>query len=270
MSNLITLQVDGSPSQHGHPLVAEFLEQLDHLLGSLNGVDCLVGKTKSPALHYRIVAASHNSPLTFTLEPVARPRASASATHIRQTHSRFFTEISAISRNEPVSPDVDDGLLADFQGLVAGLGVDFSAAKIFNGKVSVNLDAAFKENVGRMLDEGYNSFGFEEGMLDQANIHGDRRTCWIYPRIGPKKIRCDFAPGTREEIRKSLGQYVRVEGVKYFRNNSPHPYKLKVKQLYSVEHNPDAGLSSLKGMAPHATGKVSSTEFIRSLRNEWR
>jgi hypothetical protein len=272
MSNLITLQIEGIPSEGGHILVSDFIERLESLLLTLNDIDLMVGQTSQPTLKYRIVNATHGSPLTLTLEPIIRKRiGNPEARHIEKRHARFFHEISAIRRNEPLSPDVDDSMLDHLRRLVEGVGQDFDKARIFNGESSVELDSTFENNVRRLLDEEDASYGFEEGMLEAVNIHGRNRTCWIYPRIGPQKIRCDFMAGTSEMIRENLGKYVRVEGVKYFRPNSPFAFRVAVREFDALEIGEEPSqIKDLGGIAPHATGEIDTVEFIRKLRDEWQ
>jgi hypothetical protein len=270
MSNLITVQFEGMPDQNGHLTVAEFLQKIEQLLASLNGIDRIVGQTSRPTLTYRIVDAKHSSPITLTIEPVVRRRVTIEGTdHVERRNKRFFTELNAIRRGEPVSPEIDDDLLMHIRGLVEGIGKDFVSARISNGNASVELDYVFEEKVRKLLDEEDCSYGGEEGMLEAVNIHGAKPTCWIYPKIGAKKIRCDFLPGMQDQIRDNLGQFVRVEGLKFFRPNSPFPFRVSVKDLIPIQIDAAAPLASLKGVAPNATGALSAVEFVRKMRDEW-
>lgn len=113
------------------------------------------------------------------------------------------------------------------------------------------------------------SYGHAEGSLDTVNIHGYARRFWIYPRIGPQKIRCDFLPGTAEKIREALGRYIRVEGLKCFRPQSSYPYRVAVRDFEVLEEAEPVYLKDLRGIAPGATGELSSVEFVRAIRNEW-
>jgi hypothetical protein len=270
MSNLITLQIEGLPTDGGHVLVSDFISRLENLLASLNGFDRTEGGTSQPTLNYRIVDARHSSPLTLTLEPVLRKKiTNPDPRHIEKRHSRFFRELGAIRDNKPVSPDVDDATLEHLQKLVEGVGQDFKTAKIYNGESSVDLDFGFEANIRKLLNEEDASYGTETGMLEAVNIHGKSRTCWIYPRIGPQKIRCDFLPGTRDLIRENLGKHVLVEGVKYFRPNSPFPFRVSVKEFGPLETESESSLKDIEGMAPNATQELSTIDFIAKLRDEW-
>jgi hypothetical protein len=43
MSNLITLEIQGTPSQDGHVLITEFIKRMEHLLSTLNAIDRIEG-----------------------------------------------------------------------------------------------------------------------------------------------------------------------------------------------------------------------------------
>lgn len=271
MSNLITLQIEGTPSDGGHVLVGDFIGRIENLLLALNGIDRIVGQSGSLSLDYRIVDAKHRSPLSFTLEPVLKKKlVPARPDHIAARHARFFVELNAISKNEPLSPDIDEQMLAHFQGIVEGTGKEFATARLSNGVASIELDQGFETNLRRLLDEEDASYGSEEGMLEAVNIHGNHRKCWIYPRIGPRRIRCDFLPGTGDQIKENLGKRVRVAGVKYFRPNSPYAFRVSVRELDALaEENEPVHLKNLGGIAAPSGEQAGAVEFIRALRDEW-
>jgi hypothetical protein len=266
----ITLKVEGVDAEHGHVRVEEFLQQIEHLLAALNGVDKIVGETAKPTLYYRIVDARHSSPLEIKLEPVLRKGISnTKPDHIKVRHARFFRELNAIRYNEPISPEIDEPLLEHLRDLAGGIGQTFKNAVIANGTEKVELDKTFETNVCRLIDEEDASYGHVEGRLDAVNIHATARRFWIYPRIGAQRIRCDFLPGTQEEVRKALGHYISVEGVKYFHSQSPYPFRVAVRDFEILDNDAPVYLKDLSGMVPDATGKMSTVDFVRTIRDEW-
>ena len=270
-SNLIKLAVEGVASEEGHVRFDEFLQKLEDLLIALNDVDRIVGNTQRPALYYRLVDVSHGSEVAITLEPVVRQRmpAARAAREINARHTRFFKELSAIKMNEPVSPDVDERLLERLRDLVEGIGRTFQRASISNSESRVDLDETFETNVRKLLAEEDSSYGGVEGKLDAVNIHGALRRFWIYPRLGADRIRCDFLPGTADEIRDALGHYIRVEGIKYFRAPNPYPYRIAVRDFEILDTEEATALVDLRGIAPGATGHMSAVDFVRAIRDEW-
>jgi hypothetical protein len=270
-SKLIKLEVEGVASEEGHVRFDELLQKLEDLLIALNGVDRIVGNTFQPTLYYRVVDVSHGSEVAITLEPVVREQMSArrAAAHIDTRHTRFFKELTAIKMNEPVSPEVDEHLLERLRDLAEGIGRSFQRAVISNSESRVELDQTFESNVRKLLAEEDSSYGGVEGTLDAVNIHGALRRFWIYPRLGADRIRCDFLPGTEEQIRDALGHYIRVEGVKYFRAGNPYPYRISVRNFERLDTEEFTSLVDLRGIAPGATGELSAVEFVRAIRDEW-
>lgn len=269
MSNLITIRMEGSKDQQGHVLAADFMQKLENLLSALNGIDRIESKTDKLTLNYRIVAATHSSPLSVSLEPFYRTRARIEGSdHIERRNKRFFGELNAIRAGIPLSPEVDETLLECFSGLADGLGEGFTRTTILNGMVSVEIDQNFETNVRKLLNEEDASYGGEEGMLEAINLHGSPR-CWIYPKIGAAKMRCDFQPGMKDLVVKYIGRFIRVEGVKFFRPHSPYAFRIAAKELIPLEEESAISLHSIRGIAPDATGSITATDFVRKLRDEW-
>ena len=270
--NSITLSVEGLESEGGHVRLDEFLKQLDNLLLTLNGIDRIVGETASPTLYYRVIKASHNSPLTFTFEPVVKPTVKLKIPrqeHIHSRHERFFTEIDAIRANKPVSPEIDESILEHLSGLASGLGSTFKAATISNGAARVEVDKVLEMGIRRLLNEDDVSYGTAEGTLDALNIHDTNRRFWIYPQLGPRRIRCDFLPGEKDRLREAVGNYVRVEGVKYFRANNPFPVRIAVREFKILTNDEGVSLIQIGGAAEKATHGIGAVEFVRTIRDEW-
>lgn len=268
--NLITISIDGLDSEGGHIRLDEFLDKLNHLLVTLNGIDRLVGQTGNPTLYYRITKASHASPLTFTFEPVVRqgvPRPSGD--YINARHSRFFRELGAIKKGDPISEEIDDSLLEHLRDLTAGLGSTFKKVIISNGHDKIDLDREFETGIRRILNEEDASYGAAQGTLEAVNIHGGARRFWIYPQPGIPRIRCDFLPGTQEQVREALGRYIRVEGVKFFRAQSPYPVRISVREFEILTDEEPVRLSELGGISPAVTGAMDSVAFVRAIRDEW-
>lgn len=268
---LITLTVEGTDSEGGHVRADELISKLEHLLDALNGIDRLVGDTGRAAIYYRVVAAGHQSPFHITLEPVIKPKEKAKVKrdHISKCYSRFYGEIKAIREMKPVSPEIDNSLLEDLRDLAEGAGEEFKRASISIDSRAVQIDETFEKNVRRMLDEEDFSFGSIAGKLEAVNIHGSTKRCWIYPSAGPQRICCDFLPGNSEAVREALGAMVRVTGYKYFRPPNPFPFRIKVRDFELLAEADSVPLTKLGGIAPEATGQLSSVDFVRKIRDEW-
>jgi hypothetical protein len=269
MSNQITYYVDGLDSEGGHIRADEFADRIGYLLEALNGIDRIIGDSPTPKLYYRVVQLSHSSPAKLTIEAVVKRGTRVPADYVTQCRSKFFRDLKAIRTMSPEAEDIDLDVLEDIQRLVFGVGQDFKAAGIENGEYAVELDHQFENNVKKLTGEEDNSYGSLEGKLETANIHGNISRFWIYPTVGAQKVRCDFLPGSKIRIREALGEYVRVEGLKFFRASSDFPFRIKVRDFEVISVKGAVPLERLRGIAPDATEGISSVEFIRRIRDEW-
>jgi len=152
MSNSITLQLEGLPSQDGHLLLADFLARAQNLLSALIGIDRIEGDSQEETLTYRIIDARHTSPLSLTLEPVWKSGAKRiGSDHIERLHEKFFKTVTAIERRLPVPEEIDESVLVSLRGVVFGAGQVYSYGSIKNGDRAVTLNASFEANVNRLL-----------------------------------------------------------------------------------------------------------------------
>ena len=266
----ITWTVEGLDRENGHVRADEFLDKVDHLLSALNGIDKMVSDAAQPTLYYRIVALSHSSPISITLEPVIKPRVTnPPRDYIAVRHDRFFKELEQPIGTSLFSDDVDDALLEDFRDLATGRGQSFQSAVISNQEEKIPIDETFEANVTKMLGEEYTSYGWVEGKLEALNVHGRARRVWLYPAVGPQRICCDFLPGTRTQLLEAADKFVRAQGWKHFRPQSLYPFRVKVMEFEVMDSDEQSTLRDLRGIAPQATGEGTSVDFVRSLRDEW-
>lgn len=269
MSDQITYYLDGLESEGGHVRADEFVDRVGYLLEALNGIDRIIGDSPTPKLYYRVVQLSHSSPVKLTIEPVVKRGTRVPSDYITRCRTRFFRDLTAIRTMSKETEEIDLDVLEDIERLVFGVGQEFKAAGIKNGEDAVELDRQFENNVKKLTGEEDTSYGSLEGKLDTANIHGNISRFWIYPTVGAQKVRCDFLPGNKLLIRQALGEYVRVEGLKFFRASSPFPFRIKVRDFEVVSTKEAVPIERLRGIAPDATGGMSSIEFIRKIRDEW-
>jgi hypothetical protein len=268
----IVFQVEGLDSENGHVRLDSLLSQLKALEESLQSVERLVDDKDQATIYYRVVDASHSSPIRFVLEPVLKPRNRAPVTDslglLKKHHDRFFVEIGRISRKEAPSPDVSDKTLQTIQKLVNQQGKEFKTATITNGSAKVQLDAKLKQNVNYFLTEEISSYGSYQGTLEAVNIHGETNTFWIYPATGTNRIRCKFPVGTKERVKRALDKLVIVSGKKFYRPKSNFPHRIDVAEFEIVEQAPKH-LKDLKGTL--ATNGITGTseQIINQVRDEW-
>jgi hypothetical protein len=94
----------------------------------------------------------------------------------------------------------------------------------------------------------------------------------IYPTIGASEVHCQVDETQLiKTLNSAVGQYITVTGKLTYLANHNHPSQVEV---HEIKIHPDKKalptLGSFGGIAPDATGNVSTNEFIQNLRNEWR
>lgn len=230
----ITFKIEGTSDEEGHVSLTDFLTQLDLLQQTLKRFDALADETGRPRVYYRIVDASHSSPLTMVLEPVGKRLNGAfpSSERIRRGHDRYFLELYRIQKGEAPSNDVDDRTLEILQQLATPKSEKIAAQKIFNSGRDVKLDVAFGRHLAKLLKVATYSEGTLTGKLDALNIHDDSRTFWIYPVVGPNRIKCKFLPGEDGKAQALIGKYITVQGTKFFRANSLYPHFMNCRDFW--------------------------------------
>ncbi len=269
----ITLEIEGTASEDGHVRLSHLLNKLSALATALNGIDRMVSSTGQPTLDYRVVDLGHSSPAYVTLEPIVKENVLKKAkqpaeAYIDTRFNRIFDELDLI-RKRQVSPEMDQTTLLSIETIVEGLGRQMKAATIKNHSRVVRLDSEFQRSVSILTQEDA-SYGGYEGTLDAVNIHGGAKTFWIFPKIGPNKVRCNFLPGTQGEVKEALGHHIRVVGIKYFRSGSPYPHRISAQSFEVLDEDlEEYHLTDMRGIGSGLPGGMTSVEFVRAIRDEW-
>jgi hypothetical protein len=134
-------------------------------------------------------------------------------------------------------------------------------------EVTGELATAVKELLGEdeIMEESMT------GMLEMLNLHGRRKMFRIYPMVGPTKVDCYFPHRLEEKSIMGINRYVNVEGKFKYKRRFPYPYEVRVTGLEIYPNqNTLPSLQELCGIAPNATGGLSSEEFVKRIRdNDW-
>lgn len=221
---------------------------------------------------FRIIDATHSSPLTITLKPtrIATKKNAATLERVVQFHHKFFREMSALSRGEAPSDDVDDATLILLNKIAKGYGKTFKSLKIKNSGEFVTFDAKFRNTVNALLTNQIVSFGSLVGNLDALNVHGERSNMiWVYPSSGPERVACRVPARFKTFISESARKTVRVTGKKHYRTGSIHPHFIDVEDIEPAPTPGDDHISKLRGVFAEHGDNDGSGEFTNTARNEW-
>lgn len=263
----LTIQVLGSPQDDGHVRLTELIRQLELVNSALANTERIVTGREQRSIYFRVVDASHKSPVTIVLEP-SRPKAGGS-TASKRIVSSFLTNLRQIKRGR-VDESVDLQALESYRNLTTLLEKNVRSLSISNGrsKKPVEIDHRFRRRLDKIIGPDDVSLGSIDGRLEWLNIHNQNQF-HIYPTIGPRKVACYFPHELRQKVIGAIDRYVTVFGKLRYKQRDPFAYAVDVIDVTALPEYEDLPtLGSLRGIAPDATGEMSAADFIRTLRDE--
>jgi hypothetical protein len=263
--NRITLVIEGLPEDDGRVRFKTFLDQLQHLNATISRLDREVSDGKA-ALDFQIAELSYSSPIRVALEPRQSPNAGV----VTQALFESFERIAEAIGSEDDLSQIDADILSDFRALAKPVGKQVKAATLFfdGGQLSLT------ERIYRRTDDALavtdECEGMFEGMLEQINIHSGANTFHIYPDIGPRKLTCNFPASLYDEAVAAVGRRVEITGVLKYRAGADFPHLVTVAGIEIFPNEQDLpDWEDLLGIAPQATGDLTSEQFVRELRDAW-
>lgn len=230
----IALSLEGTPEDHKHVRLDDFLVQLKSLQDALSCIDREAnGRT---TLYYRVIDLRHSSPATVKIEPVLREpfRKAGIKSQYRNSpsivHHRFFESLESIRFKGTKIENTTEETVDAFVDLISGLGKAFSTGSIFNHSANVPLDVELSDNLEGLMKPGYVSNGSVVGNLLSITFARSNRF-YLYPSIGPTSIACHFDDALEKRARSCIKRLVRVFGQKYFRPNTGQPFRVDVSKI---------------------------------------
>lgn len=261
----ITIQIQGMPEDDGQVRLTEFIKQLEAFKGSLKHTERLVSGEDESSLYYRIVQLSYSSPATVVIEAASRIRGQAGLGE--KTVKKLLSNLRQVTLGRrPVRADLT--ALQSYQNLSSMLRQHVGRVEIKNGDKSIVIDDRFATKIAKIIGPDELAEGSLYGMLEWLNLHHTNRF-HIYPTIGPKKVDCDFPAHLKPQVIASMDKYVQVFGQLRYKRLDKFPYAMNVHYVEVLPSEDDLPtLYDLRGIAPNATGAMSSADFVRSLRDE--
>lgn len=272
-SNRISIQVEGSINDNGLVRVSDFTAKLNTLLEIISKLDKLVGRSVVPSLYAVIYELRLSSPslVGYELKTIKSHK-----DHREAVVNKFFEGLSFIEKGD-VPLDYDSDILQSYKKLGSGQRQDGKKDSYLNeiicysGDVRIKLSQSFERKVDNIIGEDEIADGTASGILEYLNIHGNKNVFNIYPTAGARQVKCHFPPPLKPKVIQAVDRYVNVIGKLRYKKRDNFPYSMDVEELeISPPENELPTLFDLLGMAPNATGELSSEEFIRKIRDEWR
>lgn len=261
----ITLIIEGLPEDDGQVRLGAFMNQLQKLNATITKLDREANEGKQATV-YKIAELSYNSPVRVVLEPQALPKNPYVGRAIIESLGRVTT---ALETDDDLS-GLDADLLEDIRGLAQPVGKSVANVTLLFNDHRFDLTPKIASKVDNALAVGEECAGAIEGMLEQINLHDGANIFHVYPEIGARKITCNFPHKLLDDAVSAVGRKVEVYGVLHYRSGATFPHQVQVTQIEAFP--PESELpdwEDVRGMAPDATGELSSEAYIRELRDGW-
>jgi hypothetical protein len=177
--------------------------------------------------------------------------------------------IEAVQRGE-FTGDSDYDLLNDIKELSAPVGVSLKEARLSIDEKTYALTEKLADSISTFQADQEECETTVEGMLERVNVHHAANVFTIYPDVGPTRITCRLPENLAEKGIGAIRRRVAVSGVGKFRKFDPFPHEIVADgiEVYGLDEELPS-FADLCGMAPGATGELSSEDFVRLARNEW-
>ena len=129
----------------------------------------------------------------------------------------------------------------------------------------------FREYLRTAHNTGHRVINTIDGKLEQIDNPKNQNVFRIYPTLPNRsEVECQFPARLLDNARKALGRFVSVRGECFYRPRANFAHKIRVQEMEIFP--PASTLPSLRdlyGIAPNATGDMTTEEFVRQLRDEW-
>lgn len=248
--------------------LSDLIDQLNAIKSTLNQIDSSISGQKSPTLYYRVTSITMNSPATFVVEAVGRPKSPSG--HARKVISKLNRDLKAvIAGKRPKEADLE--LLESYGALVQPMRKHLAQVSLQFDDVSMELPRNLGMTVEEILGPDQVELGSVVGSLDMIDVHNRRNQFKVYPVVGPSSIKCHFAESMLGEAVAGIKRFVRISGELHFKKTEKFPHLIKVSKIEILPERSDAApLSGLRGIASGALRGVSSTEYVEKVRNgDW-
>lgn len=264
-TNRIKLIVEGADRDDGHVRLEVFVRELEKLKAALVKADEKVSEGRR-CTFFAVVGLSHSSPATVEIE--ARVRRNCADTRSRAL--KILSEaIQSVERGE-FTESTDYEILSDIRDLASPVGESLKSALLVVDQETHYLTTSIASRIADVMSDVEECHTTIEGMLEKINVHAQANLFTIYPDVGPSRITCKFPEWLAEKGISGVRRRVAVSGLAKYRKYSSFPHELTAEavEIYGVDEDLPS-FDELKGIAPEATGDLSSEEFVRELRHDW-
>ena len=271
MSNRLTVQFVGDPTDKGDVRLGDLIEQLQRIRKALRQTEIGITQQGQPSLEYKIVDLRHASPATFVLQPI--PIGPEAVANIPTVIQSFTNELSMIKRERKLLMYPELERLEAYEGIGIRETNRIQKVVIRAARKVVTIDRKFKKNLSVIIGPDQLADGTISGTLEALNFHKTNRFV-LYPILGPQRVQGTFQNSLRPGVKEAIGNYVTVFGRLRYKAWATFPHGIIAKDIDI--HEPDSKLPTLTDLRGSFTGRLgppdlppmNSAEYVDYLRHE--
>ncbi len=262
----IVVEFGGSDIDNEKVRLSEFITELASINKALQNIDCIISKSSTPTMYYRITQLRQYSPATVEIQPVPKKE---DIDYSLAVTDKFMSSLRSICNAES-PPDFDIKTLEAFGEIGNTLKKNMSKINLRGNGFQIELKKDLSESIEKILGKDEIIQGSVSGILEALNIHGPNRRFTIYPIAGAKKIDCQFSNELLEKAISAVNKHIHLRGKVKYKKKATFPFGIIVEEIeiYPSEDKLPT-IFELRGIAPNATGKLKSEDFISRIREEY-
>jgi hypothetical protein len=264
LDGTIKIRIIGSDADEGDVRLSDFIEQLNAVRDALRETQHALYGRDAPEVEFRIVDLSHASPSTIYMRPIGTRAQRIRAARIG---GALVVGLAAVAAGKKPPPHTDLATLEAYREIARPLHRHIQRIELETEKKRVaSIDRSFQETVDELIGPDVRMPGSVTGFLERVNLHNAHKFD-IFPAVGPRRVRCSFDEALLEKVRSGLKRHVTVCGSLRYKTWDKFPYAIDARKI--DVHEADSELPSiydLHGIAPDATGELSSEHFVRMIR----
>jgi hypothetical protein len=254
----LTVHIAGTPENGGEVTLGTFLGFFTELQRCLRSVDRLCGESTGN-VHYRVAGLAGGS-ATVTIEAFSESPLRAAA-----VVSDCIAAMEDLERGRRPAT-LDGEALEAFEALARQATRGITCAEISYGSRVVTVTHAASATARRLLASVLTAHGTATGLLEAVSVHG-RNVFSLYPKAGPRTVKCRFPDALLPDVGGALKRFVTVDGTLHYRAEEAFPFAVDAQRI--VIHPRDEDLPTfggLLGAAPEITDGLDALTFLQLLR----
>lgn len=271
----ITIQIKGDPSDNDKLRLYDFISQLEAIRNGLIHLENEIAEPGSPPIRYQVADLTHQSPATVAVDLIPPQK----GTDVTALVADQFVERIKLIKAGVLPENVASDMLEPYRRIgppvqrvpkkqKEPVGKRLSLVSIATDSDKVDITEPLEPEIEKFVGPDEIEYGSVSGDLELINIHSNVNTFRIYPIIGAKKVDCRFRKADLQMAISGIGRYVEVRGELHYKHRDKFPYAVSATEIEVFPEEEELpSILDLRGIAPQATGDLSSEDFIRRIRD---